>query len=232
MMKQQGNGRYNMLHNKFDNTFHKLYYNTMDSLNLEVMKIILDEVGHHTCPIKFYKMRMISKSFKSIIDNYTDGFYHYFKNEFGICNNTYKSIIESKINIGRPISMKYGFSIIKLDDWSILMDKYKYGFLSYPKYVEIKDHVFVYMYEYKNISNNRYPSTTANQRVSHGHSDNEIEMNIKEKYYNLMEKYEIIFANIKRKNIEYGNFIKKYSNSNPYENIVIWLRNNGELKRN
>ena len=39
-----------------------------------------------------------------------------------------------------------------------------------------------------------------------------------------MIKYNFKFQNIRKKNIEY-----KYTNLNPYENVVTWLKNNGEL---
>ena len=198
----------------------------MDLLNDDVLKIILNEVGHHTCPMKFYKLRIVSKDFKEVIDEYSDGFYHYLKNELYIINNVYKSIIEERILFNKHISMKMGFNIIKLDDWIIEADNYTHTILSYPKYEEVKDHNFIYMNEYKQEQTRIRKDTKYVDA-----NDYEITMNIREKYYNMMIKYNFKFQNIRKKNIEYkyGYFMQKYSNPNPYENAITWLKNNGEL---
>ena len=198
----------------------------MDLLNDDVLKIILNEVGHHTCPMKFYKLRIISKAFKDVIDAYSDGFYHYLKNELFIINNVYKSIIEERVLFNKHISMKMGFNIIKLDDWTIEADNYTHTILSYPKYEEVKDHNFIYMKEYK-----QEQTRIRKEQKYLDANDYEITMNIREKYYNMMIKYNFKFQNIGKKNTEYkyGYFMQKYSNPTPYENVVTWLKNNGEL---
>ena len=201
----------------------------MDLLNDDVLKIILNEVGHHTCPMKFYELRIVSKAFKDVINEYSDGFYHYLKNQLFIINNVYKSIIEERILFNKHISMKMGFNIIKLDDWIIEADNYTHTILSYPKYEEVKDHNFIYMNEYKQEQTRIRKDTKYVDA-----NDYEITMNIREKYYNMMIKYNYKFQNIRKKNIEYkyGIFMQKYSNPNPYENVVTWLKNNGELNIN
>ena len=104
----------------------------MDNINLDVLKIILNDVGHYVCPMKFYNMRIISKDFKNIIDNYKDGFYFYLINYLRIENGTYNEYINNKLRIDRPITMKHGFKILQLDDWTIT-DDYEYEQLPYPK---------------------------------------------------------------------------------------------------
>ena len=179
--------------------------------------------------MKFYGLRIVSKAFKDVINEYSDGFYHYFKNELFIINNVYKSIIEERILFNKHISMKMGFNIIKLDDWIIEADNYTHTILSYPKYEEVKDHNFIYMKEYKQEQTRIRKDTKYVDA-----NDYEITMNIREKYYNMMIKYNYKFQNIRKKNMEYkyGIFMQKYTNLNPYENVVTWLKNNGELNIN
>ena len=182
----------------------------MDSLNLEVIKIILDEVGHHTCPMKFYALRITSMDFKHAIDEYSDGFYHYLKNELCVINNVYKSIIEERVLFNKHISMKMGFNIIKLDDWTIEADKYTHTILSYPKYEEVKDHNFIYMKEYK-----QEQTRIRKDKKYLDSNDYEITMNIREKYYNMMIKYNFKFYKV------------GYNQTN--SSAHNWLKNNGEL---
>ena len=155
--------------------------------SLDVLKIILNDVGHNVCPMKFYNMRIISKDFKNIIDNYKDGFYFYLINYLRIENGTYNEYINNKLRINRPITMKHGFKILKLDDWKIT-DDYEHEELPYPKYEENNDG-FIYVEAGELVE----PKII---------NDYIIEINILEKYYNIMMKYNIIFGTIKNANVK------------------------------
>ena len=162
----------------------------MEKLNNDILKIILNNVGHNICPMKFYNMRIVSKDFKNAIDGYKDGFYFYIKNYIGINNKSYNLLINNKLRINKPISIKFGWKILHLDDWFVSKD-YKCKELPYPKYKEYNGN---YIYE-RTLSNKPVVSRySLNLPVE---LDYNIEKNILEKYYNIMMKYNIIFDNIK-----------------------------------
>ena len=167
----------------------------MDRLNYEVLRIILNNVGHNTCPSKFYNMRIVSKDFRNVIDDYKGGFYFYIRKYLGVENNTYDEYINNKLRIDRPITMKHGFKILHLDDWT-LSGSYKYDQLSYPKY-EKKNDEFVWV--------------TEGEIVEHKIIDGYIiEGNVYEKYYNIMMKYIVVFDNVK------NNKVIKWIKNNEY----------------
>ena len=158
----------------------------MDLLNYEVLRIILNNVGHITCPIKFYNMRIVSRDFRDVIDDYKDGFYFYIRNHLRVENNTYDEYINNKLRINKPITMKHGFKILHLDDWTISED-YKYGQLSYPKYDE-KNNGFVWVTEGEIVEPKMIDEYI-------------IEVNVYEKYYNIMMKYIVVFNNVKNNKV-------------------------------
>ena len=163
-----------------------------EMLNHEVLKIILNDVGHNVCPIKFYNMRLVSRDFRNIIDDYKDGFYFYIINYLRLNNCSYNDeFINSKLRINKPISMKFGFKILHLDDWYI-SENYEYKQLPYPKYVKINDD-YIYVLEDKLIE-----PLVINEYA--------IEINEYEKYYNMMMRYNLIFNTIK--NIKVIKWIK------------------------
>ena len=158
----------------------------MDLLSYEVLRIILNNVGHSTCPIKFYNMRIVSKDFRDVIDDYKDGFYFYIRNYLGVENNTYDEYINNKLRINRPITMKHGFIIIHLDDWTI-SDDYEYEQLSYPKYEE-KHNGFIWVTNGEIVEPKKIDEYI-------------IEAHVYEKYYNIMMKYIVVFNNVKNNKV-------------------------------
>ena len=165
----------------------------MDLLNYEVLRIILNDVGHNTSPIKLYNMRIVSREFRDVIDDYKDGFYFYIRNYLGIDNNTYDGYINNKLRINKPITMKHGFKILHLDDWGV-SDKYKHEQLPYPKY-EGKNDGFIWVTE----------GELSEPKIT---NDYILELNVYEKYYNIMMKYIIVFNNIKN------------------NKVIKWIKNN------
>ena len=89
------------------------------SLNHDVITYILKLVGNRIMPEEFYKLRLVSKHFKEIIENYQDGFYLGISYSLGIINNRYLNFINDKLKRKKPVTLDMGLKIIKLDDWYI-----------------------------------------------------------------------------------------------------------------
>ena len=138
-------------------------------------------------------MRIVSRDFRDVIDDYKDGFYFYIRNYLEVENNTYDEYINNKLRINRPITMKHGFKILRLDDWTI-SDDYEYEQLSYTKYEE-KHNGFIWVTDGKIVEPIRIDEYI-------------IEVNVYEKYYNIMMKYITVFNNVKN------------------NKVIKWIKNN------
>jgi len=180
------------------------------NLPIDILKIILYPIFETTLPNKFYKLRLVSKDFKKIVDEYDKGFYISLKNIIGIRNNAYEILINEKLRKSY-INLKLGLKILKLDDW-VINQNVKLKELCYPKWEKINDE---WVYTLKSDSKNKngliYVSKLYYSHENDNMSDYEVERNILERYKNEMEKLFLSFKKIKNKN------------------TIQWLKQNGEL---
>ena len=180
----------------------------MDNVPIEILKKIIYPIIEITSINKFYNLRLVSKDFKNIIDEYDKGFYISLRNIIGVRNNTYEILINEKLR-KTYINLKLGLKILELDDWIININNTSLKELCYPKW-EKNNNKWTYtlnLYDAKKIKKNcKWIKIYKNNM-----SDYEIECNILEIYKNKMEKLFIIFKKIKNKN------------------TIKWLKQNGEL---
>tara|TARA_B100000408_G_scaffold128263_1_gene111675 strand:- start:294 stop:908 length:615 start_codon:yes stop_codon:yes gene_type:complete len=202
-------------------------------LPIDILKIIMQPIFEITLPHKLYKLRLISKDFKSIIDEYDKGFYVSLKNALGIKNNTYNLLINEKLRKSY-INLNLGLKIIVLDDWNINVNT-TLKELCYPKW---EKKINGWEYTFKEESNKYIKiSKTLNKnklyiscneynkdwiKISdldyeyeydiNTMTDYQVEKNVIEKYKNEMEKMFLVFKKVKSKN------------------TIKWLKQNGELK--
>jgi len=180
----------------------------MDDVPIEILKKIIYPIIEITSINKFYNLRLVSKDFKNVIDEYNRGFYISLRNIIGIRNNAYEILINERLRKSY-INLKLGLKIIGLDDWVINTNNTSLKELCYPKW-EKNNNTWTYTLKY---DANKYNQKDYKwiQIYKNNMSDYEVECNVLENYKNEMEKLFIIFKKIKNKN------------------TIKWLKQNGEL---